>query len=63
MKLKTRISLLFIFVSVFPLAIVISITAFLNANENFRAQRNFLEEYALSSANSLESLQMRNQAL
>ena len=55
MKLKTRISLLFIFVSVFPLAIVISITAFLNANENFRAQRNFLEEYALSSANSLES--------
>lgn len=55
MKLKTKISLLFIIVAVFPLAIVISITAYLNAQENFKAQQNFLEEYALSSANSLES--------
>ena len=55
MKLKTKISLLFIIVSVLPLIIVISLTAFLNANENFKSQQNFLEEYALSSANSLES--------
>jgi methyl-accepting chemotaxis protein len=55
MKLETKISLLFIIVSVLPLIIVISLTAFLNANENFKSQQNFLEEYALSSANSLES--------
>lgn len=55
MKLKTKISLLFIVLSVLPLAIIITITALLNANENYISQQKFLEEYALSSANSLES--------
>jgi len=55
MKLKTKISLLFISVSVLPLAFVITITALLNANETYLAEQAYLEEYALSSANSLES--------
>ena len=54
MKLKTKISSLFIILSVLPLAVVILITAYLNGSENYKAKQDFLEEYAVSSSNLLQ---------